>query len=243
MRSSSSRSPQVEIPKLQLWNGKLAVTESGAGAQISFDPIDATHGITADEDVVVSNESGTAWRVADATSPVVLSDLILEDFGGLKVQASAHHEVKGSGTTFKVHQLSDTAVIAAKAKVPVSRGTDCQFGAKVFDGNCPYTDGKLTDVVDGSAADLRIDLPTATKLKTAVVRGLTYNLGAKIVFEGSVDGGVNWTKLAEFAEGKAPDFAEVTLDAAAPAVTAFRIRADGNGNPKILSLREVSLFE
>ncbi len=238
---------QIDVPELQVWTGAVTVDDSGPGAQIAFEKIATTHGFEESAALGVSFNGGeTVWNAAAPSSPVALSEYVLEDFDGLQAGLVITRELRGSGTRFDYTFHSDRVAIAKGARVPVSRGAACQFGAQSFDASaCPATDGKLLKMVPGEvAADLRIDLPAPTKLSRLVVRELSHTPGATLVIEGSEDGGETWQPLVtEGGDSTLGAYAEIELDPSAPAVDAFRLRVTGDNEPKIFTLRQVSLFE
>ncbi len=237
---------QIEVPELQTWNGSVTVDDSGPGAQVAFKKISETHDFEAAGSIGVALEDGTAvWSAPAPASPVQLSEYVLEDFDGLKAGFTVARELRGSGTRFDYTFHSERVPLAREAKVPVSRGAACQFGAQTFDAAaCPVTDGRLAKLVPGeAAADLRIDLASPVKLRKLVLREFSYSPNASVVIEGSSDGGVTFEPLATVGTTQVGSYAEVDLDEAAPAVGAFRLRVTGDNDPKILTLRQLSLFE
>ncbi len=237
---------EIEAPTLQRWSGSVAVDDAGPGAQVTFQPLSETHDVTAAAVAVVSLEGQPAWRVNQAQSPVAFSEYVLEDFDGLRVQLHAGQEIRADGTRFNVGYQSDILPLAREAKVPVTRGLGCQFGARTFDaGACAATDGRLAAPIPAeAAADFRIDFAQPTKLARMVLRDFDYSPGANVIIEGSTNGGVDFEPLVTLSSAPVEHFTELALDAAAPAVDAFRIRVVGGAtDPKILGLRQVSLFE
>lgn len=234
---------EVEIPELRLWNGAVTAATATEGAEVTFTKLFDTHGYDGTTTLRLTREMDLAWRVEEATSPVALSAHVLEDFANLDAQLHVARSVNGSGTEFKLHYDSDKADVPAGTLVPVSRGAKCTIADKTYESACPYTDGKLDVVSADSGPELKVTFATPTKLKKAVLRDLSHNIAAKVVIEGSADGGQNWTQLAELPQGATNDFIEVDLSQTAPAVDVVRLSVQGQGEPKILSLREVSYFE
>jgi hypothetical protein len=232
---------RIEVPELRLWSGGLTVEGSGADRTLAWESLAASHGIVTSELLSLEAATGTAWQTPVTASPLALTASLLEDFTGLKVQLAAEHRSDPAGTKFDTRWVTDALAVAPGTALPVSRGARCQLGTRLYDADCPFTDGKLAEVEGGSAADLRVNLISSTKLRTAVVRGLRYNVGATVVFEGSADGGINWLRLAELS-GAAAQYAEVALAATPTPLIAFRLRVEGDGGPKLLALRELSLF-
>jgi hypothetical protein len=235
---------EVDVPQVQLWTGAVAADNSGPGAQVSFKKISETHDFSAEPSLSLQVGLHDAWRVESATSPVALSEYVLEDFEGLTARLHASQEVRGSGTRFNIHYGSDAVTLEKKSKVPVSRGLACQFGPKSFDaGACPVTNGKLDHGIPGeAAADLRIDFPQSIKLSRLVLRELTYS--GNLVVEGSTNGGVSFEPLVTLNDQEIKPFTELALDATAPGVSAFRLRVTNpEGDARITHLRQLSLFE
>ncbi|MBX5482731.1 MAG: hypothetical protein IRZ16_12960 [Myxococcaceae bacterium] len=232
---------EVEVPDLQVWNGAVAAAEQSDGAQVSFKKIFETHGFDSDTTVTVRSGNDIAWISQTEASPATLSGYVLED-AALTAQLGAEREVKGSGVAFHLHYRSDEVTLPQKQLVPVSRGAACTFGAQKHDTACPYTDGKFSPVLEEAANDLTVTFAQAHTLKKAVLRGFSHNIAAEVRIEGSADNGASWITLAKLPDGD-HSYLELDLDGTAPAVNAVRIHVDGDQDPKILGLAEISLFE
>lgn len=230
----------VSVPELRYWNAQLTATPGATGTTIGFEGTQSSHGFGGDVLVNLENDEGLAWSATSTASPIQFTPEALEDFAGLRAQANAETEKKGSGTTFTLRYYSARVDVAKGPLVPASRGAKCQIGAKVYDTEpCPYTDGKLTNISD-NGADLRIDFAAPITPKKVLVRGLHHALTRAVIFEGSSDEGVNWTQLARATA--VSDYSELALSSSG-AVESVRVRLEGDGDPKILGLREISFFE
>lgn len=244
----------VSIPNLQLWTGGVAVAATNDGASVTFKSILDTHsGITNPTyGLRVENDAGgannfTVWQLDAVTSPVALSDYVLEDFANLKTHVITGGETKGSGTTFHTSYGSNKVAITGHNKRPVSRGVNCAFENANPDKICSLTDGKMDSVLaPDNTMEARIQLPTAKVLKKAVFRGFGVPVNFKdVIIEGSADG-ATFTTLATIADPNKvkTQFFEVDLTGTT-AVNIVRIKAvDQNSQPlKLVSAREVSFFE
>jgi hypothetical protein len=232
----------VKVPKLQLWTGDAAATQVAGGTSVSFTDLSTSHQLSG-KSYAVDFLSGPAafWRVDGASSPVVVSDEVLEDFATPTASLSSSNEVKGSGTTFTVFYKSDSAQLPSRQKVPVSRGASCTFPSAPT--VCPLTDGKPGAVVLGQETkEIKLSLPAPKVIKKIVLRGAAFSATSSTWLDGSNDG-ITWTKLVDF--GSTRSFQEVSIPGTPPAFSQFRItgtRSD-NGAYVIYSLDELSLFE
>lgn len=232
---------EIEVPELHVWNGAVAATSSGDGAELTFKKIFDTHSFDTEATLTLRSGGEVAWRAPATSSPVALSAYVLED-ALHKAQLHAKREVKGSGVAFHLSYDSDEVALEQKQLVPASRGAACRLGAANHDTGCPYTDGKFTPHAGDAANDLTLTFAQPKKLKKAVLRHFSHSIASQVVLQGSADNGATWTKLAQLAEGD-HSYVEVDLDLAAPAVNAFRIHLEGDSDPKIHGLAEVSTFE
>lgn len=230
---------KVEVPTVQLWTGSPTATSTGSGAQVVFTDLSASHGLsglkfTAD----LTSGGGAVWSISDASSPVVLSAAVLEDFSAVSATLATSNQVKGSGTTFILRYQSDSVDVPLGTLVPVSRGADCTYNKAPT--VCPLTDGKLAKNALDAASEVKVTLAAPKALKKVVLRGLSLSGPSNVVLEGSADG-TTWTKLVDLT---AAAYQEVNL-AGAGTVAYARVRGtrtDG-GAFNILTLDELSLFE
>ncbi len=238
---------EVKVPDLRRWAGQPAAAQTTTGAQVTFAAPAITGATVGRVELRRSNSAQLWWMMQTPTSPVALSDEVLEDAADLQAQLFATGETKDSGTTFKSSWGSARTAVTGHGKVPVSRGAACTF---IDNQPCRLTDGEPLPVTatSDSAAPLepKVTLASAKLLKKAVLRGVVVSGTAKsLVLEGSADG-TTFQKLAEVTEGAAlvNGFHELTLTSSAP-VSVIRLRAlDQASQPARFSgAAEISLFE
>lgn len=241
----------VAIPTLQRWTGGVTAAQTTDGATVAFKSILDTHeGVsnpTYTFDLVsTENASGVDdwWTQESVTSPVTLSDYVLEDLTTLKAQVDARSETKGSGTTFHTFYGSNKVSVAGHAKRPVSRGVPCTFGGT--EAECKLTDGKADKhLAPQNTVEARIQLPTAKVLKKAVFRGFELAQTFKaVIIEGSADG-ATFTTLAQVVDPQKVKAQYFEVDLTGGAVSVVRVKAvDQSDAPmKLGNFRELSLFE
>ncbi len=133
-----------------------------------------------------------------ATSPWTLSPYVLEDFASPEMQLRAFsvgewwfHPLGAAHSRLEFRQEWRTPVVPLPVGTlrPVSRGVPCQPAPP--DKPCPWTDG-LLDPVQLSHPSypqwLTLTFPEPTRLRHAVVRGMSGSAGTAFRIEGSLDG-------------------------------------------------------
>lgn len=241
----------VSIPSLQLWTGGVVAAQTADGATVTYNSVLDTHPVTNPNYGFTLTIDGTAgnnflWRSESVTSPVTLSDYVLEDYTTAKAQIFTGGETKGSGTTFHSSYASNTVGVTGHAKRPVTRGVNCTFEHTTPDKICALTDGKMDlTLPPENTMEARIQMPTSKVLKKAVFRGLELGVNFKnLIIEGSSDG-ATFTQLAQVADAAKVQKKFFEVDLTGPAVTIVRVKAvDQNSAPlKLTGMRELSLFE
>jgi hypothetical protein len=155
--------------------------------------------------LTVTSGDQVLFRWWGATSPWTASPYMLEDFPNPEVQLRAVSfgewwffptGAAHSYMTFRQEWRTAHVPLPAANLRPVSRGAPCEPSPP---GPCPWTDGKLepVQVRQGPIGPnwLKLTLPEPTRLRHAVVRGMTGASGTWFVLEGSVDG-EQWVRLA-----------------------------------------------
>lgn len=242
----------VEIPSLQLWTGAPVVAQTADGATFTYKSILDTHtsGVTNPtyrfELTTDAATNNLAWSIPEVTSPVTLSDYVLEDFTNVKGQVMTFGEQKGSGTTFHTQYGSNKVAMVGHNVRPVSRGVNCAFENENVDKICSLTDGKMDLVLTEKKKEMRIQLPAAKVLKKAVFRGFRVPVNFKdITIEGSTNG-ASFSQLAQITDPAKvkSEYFELDLTGTTP-VTVIRVTAvDQNSQPlDLVGIRELSLFE
>lgn len=240
---------EVKLPTLQQWGGAVTVSPGTGEVSIHYKSLSDTHEGTSGNEHAFELTTGTArdaWRLAKVSSPVRLSDYVLEDAAGPKGYFTTGHSVKGSGTTFQLFYRSDAAELPTRNLVPASRGASCSYPNAPTP--CPLTNGDLGDIVlfEEGTRELVVTLSTPKTLRKAVLRHFETVFGqpTEAVLEGSPDGST-WVPLANLLSGQSvPPFAEVDLNPSAGALSQVRLRTTSQDNSfRIRSLSELSLFE
>lgn len=189
----------------------------------------------------ITSGGATVWQKNDVSSPVSVSEYVLEDFSAVSAQLWTSTEKKGSGTTFTLRYWSDQLELPQKQKVPVSRGASCAYNKAPT--ACPLTDGKAAAVPLSEVPEITVSLAAPKAIRKVVLRGYKATLPASVVLEGSPGGpGATFTKLLDVAPS---EYQELDLPAGAPALKEIRLRgsrSDG-GDFTFIQLDEVSLFE
>ncbi|MCP3100451.1 hypothetical protein LZ198_16400 [Myxococcus sp. K15C18031901] len=237
---------EVALPSLQEWTGSLTAAAEGQGVSVGFRPLSATHGAGSGEHVLYLYPSGAreAWQVLNASSPVHLSDYVLEDANGLTASVVTEREAKAGGETVGITYSSDAVALPRRARVPVSRGAPCTYqGAET---PCRVTNGDLGGIVlfQEGVQGVSVQLSRATVLRKAVLRNFGVNgTMNELVLEGSADG-TQWVSLVNLLAGAGVrPFMEVDLTGTT-AVSQVRVRAvPREATGRLLSLGQLSLFE
>jgi hypothetical protein len=237
---------EVALPTLQEWTGTPAATAEAQGVSVSFKPLSTTHGAGNDEHALTIGPSSIemAWQVQKASSPVLVSDYVLEDAQGLKASVGVEREAKAGGVTVSLAYSSDEVALPRRALVPVSRGAACTY--QDAETPCRITNGNLSGKVlfQTGVKEVSVQFSRSAVLRKAVLRNFeasgTMN---ELVLEGSTDG-TQWTSLANLLAGAGvKPFMEVDLTGTT-AVSQVRVRAvprDTTGD--LRSLGQLSLFE
>lgn len=166
-------------------------------------PVPAT---TPDAVLLVTSGGQPLYRWWGATSPWTASPYILEDFASPEVQLRAMSfgewwffpvGAPDSYMTFRQEWRTAPQPLPAGTLRPVSRGVTCEPIPQ--EGPCPWTDGRLESLQVRSATQsaqwLTLTLPEPTRLRHAVVRGMSGTTGSFFILEGSLDG-EQWSRLA-----------------------------------------------
>ncbi len=237
---------EVALPSFQEWTGALTATAEAQGVRVGFRPLSATHGAGNDEHVLSLRPSSVevAWQVLKASSPVQLSDYVLEDAEGLKASVSVEREAKVGGATVGISYSSDDVAVPRRARVPASRGAACTY--LNAETPCRITSGDLGGLVlfQSGVREVAVQLSRPVVPRKAVLRNFEVS-GAmnELVLEGSADG-TQWMPLANLLGGAGVQpFMEVDLTGTTP-VSQVRVRAtprDTTGD--LRSLGQLSLFE
>ncbi|WP_255207969.1 MULTISPECIES: hypothetical protein [unclassified Myxococcus] len=237
---------EVALPVFQEWTGTLTATTEAQGVSVGFSPLSATHGAGSDEHVLYLHPSGAreAWQVLKVSSPVLLSDYVLEDAEGLKASITTAREANAGGVTVGITYSSDDVVLPRRALVPASRGAACTY--LNAETPCPITNGDLGELVlfqDG-VREVAVQLSRSVVPRKAVLRnfGVSGTM-SELVLEGSADG-AEWMPLANLLDGAGvQSFMEVDLAGTTP-VSQVRVRATPQETTGALrSLGQLSLFE
>lgn len=237
----------VKVPDLQRWTGGVAVQQTNTGAELSFTPISVDGAKVTALQLRKTGSTYEWWQQQNPTSPVALSDEVLEDHSDLKGWVVATGEVKGSGTTFQTSYGSAKVTVTGHGKIPVSRGANCSFKETEA---CKLTDGdasvQLAANDNTAPLEAKITLPAAKVLKKAVFRAFGVGVNPKsVIIEGSSDG-TTFEKLGEVTDAAAINlgYFEVSLTGA-NAVSVVRIKSvDQSNQPNRLTRAgEISLFE
>jgi len=237
---------EVALPPIQEWSGSLTVAAEAQGVSVSFRPLSATHGGTSNEHVLyLYPPSGReAWQVLKASSPVHLSDYVLEDARDLEASLITQRDGKAGSVTVGFTYSSDDVVLPRRALVPVSRGASCTYPNA--ETPCRLTNGDLGGAVlfQEGVKEVTVQLSRPAVLRKAVLRnfGVAGTMN-ELVLEGSADG-TQWVSLANLLdENSERPFRELDLTATT-AVSQVRVRAvprDSAG--RLHALGQLSLFE
>jgi hypothetical protein len=241
------QSETVQIPPLQQWDGAVEATATTDGVSVTFQSISASHAGMSDKHtlrVEGTSSLGTIWETPNVSSPVVLSDYVLEDIENAKLQVLTTHSIKGSNTNFGFSYYADEVTLPRRARVPVSRGASCTFPDS--GATCPLTNGGLTSwgLFQPNIREVVIQLARPAVLRKAVLRELEVNRQpTELVLEGSSDG-TTWVPLANVLQGtQVPKYAEITLSGTT-AVSQVRLRGTStSADFGLRQLNELSLFE
>ena len=237
---------KVALPTFQEWTGTPTATAEAQGVSVGFKPLSATHGAGNDEHELSIGPSTieTAWQVQKASSPVLLSDYVLEDVQGLKASVGVERSAKVGDVTVGLAYSSDEVALPRRALVPVSRGAACTY--QDSETPCRITNGNISGKVlfQQGVKEVNVQLSRSAVLRKAVLRNFevsgTMN---ELVLEGSADG-TQWTSLANLLAGAGvKPFMVVDLTGTTP-VSQVRVRAvprDTTGD--LDSLGQLSLFE
>ncbi|MCY1023560.1 hypothetical protein [Pyxidicoccus sp. MSG2] len=237
---------EVALPAFQEWTGTPTAAAEAQGVSVGFRPLSATHGAGNDEHVLSIRPSSVkvSWQVLKASSPVHLSDYVLEDAEGLKASVSAERNVKVGDVTVGLSYSSDDVAVPRRALVPASRGAACTY--LNAETPCRITSGDLGGLVlfQSGVREVAVQLSRSVVPRKAVLRNFevsgTLN---ELVLEGSADG-TQWMSLANLLGGAGVQpFMEVDLTGTTP-VSRVRVRAtpkDTTG--ELRSLGQLSLFE
>lgn len=236
----------VALPTLQEWTGTLTATGEAQGVGVGFRPLSATHG-AGDDDHVLSVHAVSlraAWQVLEVTSPVHLSDYVLEDVQGLKASISVEREANAGGVTVGLAYSSNSIALPRRALVPASRGAACTY--LNAETPCRITNGDLSGIVlfQQGVREVAVQLSRPVVPRKAVLRNFEVSgTMTELVLEGSADG-TQWLPLANLLGGAGVrPFMEVDLTGTTP-VSHVRVRAtprDTTG--ELRSLGQLSLFE
>lgn len=237
---------KVELPTFQEWRGALTATEEAQGVSVGFKPLSATHGAGSDEHVLSVGPSSieVAWKVTQTSSPVRLSDYVLEDAQGLKAFVSVDRQAKVGDVTVGLSYSSDDVAMPRRALIPVSRGAACTYVSS--DTPCRLTNGDLDGLVlfQSGVQEVSVQLSRSAVLRKAVLRNFEVS-GAmtELVLEGSADG-TQWLPLANLLAGAGVrPFMEVDLTGTT-SVSRVRVRATPRETTgQLRSLGQLSLFE
>lgn len=237
---------EVALPVFQEWTGTLTATAEAQGVSVGFRPLSATHGAGDDEHVLYLHPSSAreAWQVLKVSSPVRLSDYVLEDAEGLKASIITERDAKAGGGTVGLTYSSDDVVLPRRALVPVSRGAACTY--LNAETPCRITNGDLGGLVlfQEGVREVTVQLARPGVPRKAVLRnfGVSGTMN-ELVLEGSADG-TQWVPLANLLDGAGVrPFMEVDLADTAP-VSQVRVRATPQDTAGALrSLGQLSLFE
>ncbi|MCP3167748.1 hypothetical protein [Myxococcus qinghaiensis] len=237
---------KVELPTFQEWRGALTATEEAQGVSVGFKPLSATHGAGSDEHVLSVGPSSieVAWKVTQTSSPVRLSDYVLEDAQGLKAFVSVDRQAKVGDVTVGLSYSSDDVAMPRRALIPASRGAACTYVGS--DTPCRITNGDLDGLVlfQSGVQEVSVQLSRSAVLRKAVLRNFEVS-GAmtELVLEGSADG-TQWLPLANLLAGAGVrPFMEVDLTGTTP-VSRVRVRATPRETTgQLRSLGQLSLFE
>ncbi|CAM4363078.1 MULTISPECIES: hypothetical protein [Myxococcus] len=237
---------EVALPVIQEWTGTMTATAQAQGVSVGFRPLSATHGAGNNEHVLSLHPSSAreAWQVLKATSPVLLSDYVLEDAEGLKASIITTRDVNAGGVTVGLTYTSDDVVLPRRALVPASRGAACTY--LNAETPCRVTNGDLGGIVlfQEGVREVAVQLSRPVVPRKAVLRnfGVTGTM-SELVLEGSADG-AQWMPLANLLDGASvQSFMEVDLTGTTP-VSQVRVRATPQESVGALrSLGQLSLFE
>ncbi|MFY2562969.1 hypothetical protein ACN469_35575 [Corallococcus terminator] len=237
---------KVALPTFQEWRGALTATAEAQGVSLGFKPLSATHGAGSDEHMLSVGPSSVevAWQVPKASSPVRLSDYVLEDAAGLKAFVGVERQAKVGDVTVGLAWSSDEVAMPRRALVPVSRGAACTYVS--VDVPCRLTSGDLSRRVlfQSAVREVSVQLSRSVVPRKAVLRNFEVS-GAlsELVLEGSADG-AQWLPLANLLAGAGvKPFMEVDLTGTTP-VSQVRVRANPRDTTgELRSLGQLSLFE
>lgn len=237
---------EVALPTFQEWTGAPTAAAEAQGVSVGFRPLSATHGAGNDEHVLSVGPSSVtvAWQVRPASSPVHLSDYVLEDAEGLKASISVERAAEAGGVTVGLAYSSDDVALPRRALVPASRGAACTF--LNAEPPCRITNGDLGGLVlfENGVREVAVQLSRPVVPRKAVLRNLEVSgTVSELVLEGSVDG-TQWMPLANLLDdsGVQP-FLELELTGTTP-VSQVRVRATPQGTTgELRSLGQLSLFE
>jgi hypothetical protein len=237
---------EVALPAIQEWTGAPTATAEAQGVSVGFRPLSATHGAGNDEHVLSIRPSSvkTAWQVLKASSPVHVSDYVLEDAEGLTASVIVERNVKAGDVTVGLTYSSDDVALPRRALVPASRGAACTY--LNAEAPCRITSGDLGGLVlfQTGVREVAVQLSRSVVPRKAVLRnfGVSGTMN-ELVLEGSADG-TQWMPLANLLGGAGVQpFMEVDLTGTTP-VSQVRVRAtpkDTTG--ELRSLGQLSLFE
>ncbi|WP_426749717.1 carboxypeptidase-like regulatory domain-containing protein [Myxococcus sp. Y35] len=239
---------EVALPTFQEWTGAPTVAAEAQGVSVGFQPLSATHGAGNDEHVLSVGPSSVtvAWRVRPASSPVHLSDYVLEDAEGLKASFGVERAVEAAGVTVGLAYSSDDVDLPRRALVPVSRGAACTY--LNAESPCRITNGDLGGLVlfEQGVQEVAVQLSRPVVPRKAVLRNLEVSgTLSELVLEGSADG-TQWMPLANLlGDAGVQPFLELDLPGTTP-VSQVRVRAtpqDATGTGRLRSLGQLSLFE
>ncbi|WP_375758705.1 hypothetical protein [Corallococcus exercitus] len=237
---------EVALPTFQEWTGTLTATAEAQGVSVSFRPLSVTHGAGKDEHVLSIRPSGVreAWQVLKASSPVHLSDDVLEDAAGLKASVIVERDAKAGGVTVGLSYSSDEVALPRRARVPASRGAACTY--LNAETPCRITSGDLGGLVlfQSGVREVAVQLSRSVVPRKAVLRNFEVSgILNELVLEGSADG-TQWMPLANLLGGAGVQpFMEVALTGTTP-VSQVRVRATPRETTgELRSLGQLSLFE
>jgi hypothetical protein len=237
---------EVALPTLQEWSGTVTTAAEAQGVSVGFRNLSATHGAGNDEHTLSIGPSSieSAWKVRRASSPVHLSDYVLEDVDALKASMSVERQVKAGGVTVDLAYSSDEVALPRRALVPVSRGATCTYTNA--ETPCRITNGNIGGAVlfERGVREVTVQLSRSVVPRKAVLRNFEVSgTMSELVLEGSADG-TQWVTLANLLSGgSVQPFMELSLTGTTP-VSQVRVRAASQDTAADLrSLGQLSLFE
>jgi len=237
---------EITLPALQEWTGGLTATAEAQGVSVGFRPLSSTHGAGNDAHMLSIGPSRAkeAWQVLRASSPVRLSDYVVEDATDLKASIYVLREARPGDVSVDFSYTSDEVALPRRGLVPASRGAACTYVNA--EAPCRITNGDLGgSVLFGTdVQEVAVQLSRPAVLRKAVLR----NFGVagtmdELVLEGSADG-TQWMPLANLLGGDGvQSFMELDLTGTTP-VSQVRVRATPRDTAGHLrSLGQLSLFE